>query len=146
MKKKILITAGLFLLIAIVAVCYAAATATVNLTCTVAGLGSSSPQLSVSFTDGTAPTAAVYYYTTQTDINTAEAIALGDVSSVKGILMKCDANDFDVDCDYNSTNFDPDINLDEGEAAFFVPAGTVYIMNTDSGEKAVYEYIVYGTK
>jgi hypothetical protein len=134
------------LLAILVGVALGAATATINLTCTVTGLGSSSPQLSVSWTDGIAPDAAAYYYTTIATPNTAEALALGDVSSVKGILLKADACDIEVDCDYNSTNFDSDISIDAGEAAFFMPAGTVYIKNTDAGESCVYEYIIFGAK
>jgi hypothetical protein len=144
MKTGLLILG--ILLAVLVGVCLGAATATVNLTCSIAGLGSSSPQLSISFTDDVTPDTAAYFYTTIATPNTAEAIALGDVSTIEGILMKADACDVEVDCDFNSTNFDADIVIERGEAAYFMPSGTVYVKNQDAGESIQYEYVIFGAK
>jgi hypothetical protein len=134
------------LLAIIVGVALGAATATINLTCTVSGLGSSSPQLSINWTDDVTPDTAAYFYTTITTPNTAEALALGDISTIEGILLKADACDAELDCDYNSGSFDADITVERGEACYFMPVGTVYIKNQDAGASLQYEYIIFGAK
>ena len=90
------------------------------------------------------PTAATHQRRTLGVADTAEALDLGDVSTVEYIVIYADTNSIDIDCDFDSA-FDADIEIPQGEVAMFKPAGTVYIKNHDAGQAPVYEYTVIGT-
>lgn len=97
-------------------------------------------------TDGTTPTAATYNYRVLATGDTAEALDLGDISTVQGIAIKAIDYDLDIDCDYVSA-FDADMTVKAGEPAAIImnPAGTVYVKNNGAGETPAYEYLCWGT-
>lgn len=97
-------------------------------------------------TDGTAPTAFTYNYRVLAVADTAEALDLGDVSTIQGIIIKAIDYDLDIDCDFVSS-FDTDLTVEAGELPALIPnpAGTVYVKNNGSAETPAYEYLVWGT-
>jgi hypothetical protein len=100
--------------------------------------------LPVSWETTTTPTKYVRMRQVQATADTAEALDIGDVSTPDLIVIECIANDVDIDCNY-SASFSADITVNEGEAAVFKPAGTVYIKNNDASEASTVEYLVVGT-
>ena len=119
-------------------------TASVTISLNITGLGQASPNLSKSFT-GTTPDAVHYDYRQLAEADAAEALDLGDVSTVEGIAIYAASKDLDVDCDFVDA-FDIDIPIAEGQAAYFKPEGTVYVKNATGAEQPIYEYIVFGTR
>ncbi len=119
------------------------ANALVELALTLTGLGQRH-EPTFSFNIGTTPTAFTYNYRVLASAGTAEALDLGDVSTVLGILITAIDLDLLVDADWVSS-FDADIIVQAGEVAFFKPSGSVYVQNQDSGETPKYEYYVIGT-
>ncbi len=120
-----------------------AANALVELALTLTGLGTRHDP-TFSFNIGTTPTSVTYNYRTLASAGTAEALDLGDVSTVYGILIKAVDSDIELDCNFSSS-FSADLKIKSGEVAFFMPAGSVYVQNEDSGETPSYEYYVIGT-
>jgi len=119
-----------------------AAEANVSIIAEVTGLG----QLQVlaeKFAVTTTPARVHYQYMEQATANTAEALDVGDVGTVHLIILKCVANDVDIDTSYVTT-FSAEIEVQEGEVAVFKPTGTVYIQNDDTDEKSTVEYLVIG--
>lgn len=94
----------------------------------------------------TTPTAATYNYRVLATADTAEALDLGDISTVLLIVIKAIDNDLDIDLDFVSS-FDADLTLiPSGPPAVIPnPSGTVYVKNNDASETPAYEYIVVGT-
>ncbi len=72
-------------------------------------------------------------------------LALGDVSTVEGVLIRAVDLALDVDCDYVSS-FDADIPLAAGKSAYFKPEGIVRVKNGAGAEQPLYEYIVFGNR
>jgi hypothetical protein len=96
-------------------------------------------------TDGTTPTAGSYMYRKLAVADTAEALDLGDVSTVTCIVIRAVTNDLDVDLDYSAA-FDKDFTLAAGEIPAVIPTPVlVYVKNNGAGEAPVYEYLVIGT-
>ena len=94
--------------------------------------------------DETTPTAGCYMYRTITTANTAEALDLGDVSTVTAIILYAVDYDVDIDCDF-SVAFDADLTAKAAGIPVVItyPAGTVYVKGeTDQTPK--YEYVVVG--
>jgi len=120
-----------------------AGASSVSMSTTVSGLGSSHT-IANTFT-GTVPTAVTAQYVTQTTTDTAQALSLGNVSTVEGILIKAVTKALDIDTSYVSS-FAAEILLAEGQSTYFKPNGTVYVKNHTAEEVCVFEYIVYGTK
>lgn len=119
-----------------------AAEATVNIIAEVTGLG----QLQVlaeKFAITTTPARCVYQYMEQATADTEEALDISDVGTVHLIILKCIANDVDIDTSFVST-FSAEIECQEGEVTVFKPTGTVYIKNDDDTEKSTIEYLVIG--
>lgn len=119
------------------------ATANIKILADVTGLGERM-EFVESFDVSTDPTVFTHQYRIQATSDTAEALALGDVSTEHMVIIKAVTNDMDVDCDYSAT-FDADINIPQGEVAIFKPSGTVYIKNATAAETVTYEYWVLGT-
>lgn len=119
-----------------------AAEATVSIIAELTGLGQLQ-QLAEKFSVTTTPARCVYHYMEQASADQAEALVIGDVGTVHLIIMKCIANDVDVDTSWVSS-FNAEIEIQEGEVAVFKPKGTVYIQNDDSSEKSTIEYLVIG--
>lgn len=96
-------------------------------------------------TDETAPTAGAYMYRTIATADTAEALDLGDVSTVTGIILYAVDYDVDIDCDYVSS-FDADLTAKAAGIPVVItyPAGTVYVKG-ETGQTPKYEYVVWGT-
>jgi hypothetical protein len=96
-------------------------------------------------TDETTPTAAAYMYRTIAAADTAEALDLGDVSTVTGIILYAVDFDVDIDCDFVSA-FDADLTAKAGGIPVVItyPAGTVYVQG-ESGQTPKYEFVVWGT-
>lgn len=96
-------------------------------------------------TDETTPTAGSYMYRTIATADTAEALDLGDVSTVTAIVLYAVDYDVDIDCDYVSA-FDADLTAKAAgiPAVITYPAGTVYVKG-ESGQTPKYEYLVIGT-
>ncbi len=115
----------------------------VELALTLTGLGQRHDP-TFSFNIGTTPTSSTYNYRVLATTNTAEALDLGDVSTVYGIMIKAVDGDIELDCNWSSS-FSADLKVKSGEVAFFMPAGTVYVKNEDTGETPAYEYYVIGT-
>ena len=120
-----------------------AGAANVSTTLTVSGLGASRTQDN-SFS-GEVPTAVTSQYITQTTSDAAEALPLGDISTVEGVLIKAISNDAYIDTSFNSS-MSNEIELAEGESCYFKPVGTVYFLNkTANPAKVVLDYTVFGT-
>jgi len=122
-----------------------AASVDVTIIAELTGLGIDIPFIKKG-TDGTTPTAATYNYRVLATTNTAEALDLGDISTVQGIAIRAVDYDLDIDCDYVSA-FDSDITVKAGEISALIPnpAGTVYVKNNGTDETPAYEYLVWGT-
>jgi hypothetical protein len=95
------------------------------------------------FSVTTTPTAGTYNYRTLATADTAEALDLGDVTTVHMIWIKAIDLDIEIDADYVSS-FDADIVVHAGEVALFKPSGVVYVKNQDASETPKYEYVVIG--
>ena len=96
-------------------------------------------------TDETTPTAGAYMYRTIATANTAEALDLGDVSTVTAIVLYAVDYDVDIDCDYSAA-FDADLTAKAGSFPAIIPypAGTVYVQG-ETDQTPAYEYLVIGT-
>ena len=96
-------------------------------------------------TDETTPTAGTYNYRTIATADTAEALDLGDVSTVTMVILYAVDYDVDIDCDFVSS-FDADLTAKAGgiPAVIPYPAGTVYVKG-ESGQTPKYEFVVIGT-
>jgi hypothetical protein len=95
------------------------------------------------FSVTTTPTAVTYNYRTLATADTAEALDLGDVTTVEMIIIKA-IGAIDVDTTYVSS-FASEIRLAAGEVAMFKPVGTVYVKNYTALATPAYEYWVCGT-
>jgi len=95
--------------------------------------------------DETTPTAGAYMYRTIATADTAEALDLGDVSTVTMVVLYAVDYDVSIDCDYVAA-FDADMTAKAGgiPAVIPYPAGTVYVKG-ESGQTPKYEYLVIGT-
>lgn len=98
--------------------------------------------LSVSFT-GTVPTGVTHEHRALAS-NTSEALDLGDVATINGILFKAVSKDFTIDTTYVDA-YVAEISVPEGETAYFAPSGTVHVKNIDEADAGTYSYIVFGT-
>ena len=94
--------------------------------------------------DETTPTAGSYMYRTIAAANTAEALDLGDVSTVTAIVLYAVDYDVLIDCDWVDT-FDADLTAKATGIPVVItyPAGTVYVQGeTDQTPK--FEYLLIG--
>lgn len=96
-------------------------------------------------TDETTPTAGAYMYRVIATADTAEALDLGDVSTVTAIILSAIDYDVDIDCDYVAS-FDADLTAKAGGIPVVItyPAGTVYVKG-ESGQTPKFEYLIIGT-
>jgi len=96
--------------------------------------------------DGTTPTAATYNYRVLATANTAEALDLGDISTVTGIAIRAIDYDLDIDLDFVAA-FDADLTVKAGELPALIPnpAGTIYVNGSETDETPKYEYLIWGT-
>lgn len=96
-------------------------------------------------TDETTPTAGTYNYRVIVAADTAEALDLGDVSTVTAIVLYAIDYDVDIDCDFVSA-FDADMTAKAAGIPVVItyPAGTVYVQG-ESGQTPKFEYLVIGT-
>lgn len=120
-----------------------AASCDVSVIAEVTGLG----QLQVlaeKFAITTAPARVHYQYMEQYEADAHEVLDIGDVGTVHLIILKCIANDVDIDTSYVAPTFAAEIEVQEGEVAVFKPTGTVWIRNDDDAEKSTIEYLVIG--
>ena len=120
-----------------------AAEANVSVICEVTGLGQLQ-MMAEKFAITTTPARVHYQYMEQTTADVAEVLDVGDVGTVHLIVLKCIANDVDIDTSY-SASFSSEIEVQEGEVAVFKPVGTVWVENNDAGEKSTIEYLVIGS-
>lgn len=120
----------------------ATATVTTSLTCT--GLGATL-KLTNSFT-GTTPTALTQNYRVLGTADSEEALDLGDVATVEGVLIKAVSGAIYVDTSFDTT-FVNELVIAEGESAYFKPVGVkpVYVINYTAGETPSYSFVVFGT-
>ena len=96
-------------------------------------------------TDGTTPTAGAYMYRKLATANTAEALDLGDVSTVTCVIIRAVDFNLDIDLDFSSS-FDADFTINAGEIPAVIPNPTlVYVNGSESDETPVYEYLIVGT-
>jgi len=95
--------------------------------------------------DETTPTAGAYHYSTIVTADTAQALDLGDVSTVTGIILYAIDYDVLIDLDFVSA-FDVDQTAKAAGIPVVItyPAGTVYVQG-ESGQTPKFEYIVWGT-
>jgi len=96
-------------------------------------------------TDETTPTAGSYMYRTMGGADAAEALDLGDVSTVTAIVLYAIDYDVLIDCDWD-TAFDEDLTAKAAGIPVVItyPAGTVYVQG-EAGQTPKYEYLVIGT-
>lgn len=120
-----------------------AAECSVSIIAELTGLGQLQ-QLAEKFSITTTPARVHYQYMEQYEANTHEVLDVGDVGTVHLIILKCIANDVDIDTSYVATTFSAEIEVQEGEVAVFKPTGTVWIRNDDDDEKSTIEYLVIG--
>ena len=120
-----------------------AAECNINLLAEITGLGKEL-RIPERFSTTAVPTRVFYQYMVQAVADTAEAIAVGDVGTIELIIMKCVANDVDVDTSFSSS-FSAELTIPEGEVQIFKPTGTVYLKNDDAAELSTVEYWVIGT-
>lgn len=83
-------------------------------------------------------------YKEQATADTEEALPLGGVTTPHLVIIKCIANDVDVDCNYTDATFRANVTVQEGEVSVFMPSGDVYIKNNDVGEKSIYAAWIWG--
>ena len=116
----------------------------INLIAKLTGLGEQVDFIKTG-TDETTPTAGAYMYRTIATANTAEALDLGDVSTVTAIILYAVDYDVDIDCDYVAA-FDADLTAKAAGIPVVItyPAGTVYVKG-ETGQTPKYEYLVIGT-
>ena len=119
-----------------------AAEATITILAEVTGLGQLQ-QLAEKFIVTTTPARVHYQYMIQATADADEVLDIGDVGTVHLIILKCIANDVDIDTSY-SASFSAEIEVQEGEVTVFKPVGTVHIKNNDSGEQSTIEYLIIG--
>jgi hypothetical protein len=120
-----------------------AATGTISVLAQVLGLGKEL-EFAEKFNTTATPTRVLYHYMEQATLDTDEAIAVGDVGTIELIIMKCIANDVNIDTSF-SASFSAEISIQEGEVAVFKPSGTVHMEAGSATEKSTIEYIVIGT-
>lgn len=120
-----------------------AAEANVSVIAEVTGLGQLQ-MMAEKFSVTTTPARVHYQYMEQATADVDEALDVGDVGTIHLIVLKCIANDVDIDTSFSST-FSAEIECQDGEVSIFKPTGTVYIKNNDSAEKSLIEYLVIGT-
>ena len=119
-----------------------AAECTVSIIAELTGLGQLQ-QLAEKFSVTTTPARVYYQYMEQATTNAHEVLGIGDVGTIHLIVLKCIANDVDIDTSYSASH-SAEIEVQEGEVAVFKPSGTVWIENNDAGEKSTIEYLVIG--
>ncbi|MBA7617117.1 hypothetical protein ES703_24428 [subsurface metagenome] len=124
-----------------------AGVATINLSLSVSGLGKASYTLPVSFT-GTVPTVVAQGYRLLA-AGASEALPLGDVAAVEGVLIfaaVCDDGAIEVDTSFDSA-FNAELTMAEGEAQYFKiadDAKPIHVKNADDAAGA-YGFLVFGT-
>jgi len=98
-------------------------------------------------TDGTAPTSTTGLATrTLAVADTAEALDLGGVTTVQGILIWTNDYDLDIDTSFVAA-FNAEQTVEAGELPVLIvnPGGTVYVNGNVNTETPSYTYIVWGT-
>ena len=122
-----------------------AAKAEVQIMVDVSGLGSG-VNLKDIFIDDTAPEVAIKSdYQVQETADVAEALNVGAVDTIHGVLLEAKTGDISVDTSYSVT-FHEEILIREGTSQFFCPSGVVYIKNATALEQVAFSYIVYGVQ
>ena len=119
-----------------------AASGTVNIIAQLLGLGKEMNFID-RFTLTNTPTKSHYAYKQQATGGTAEALDIGDITTIDLIVIKAVTNDMEIDTSWVSSA-NAELIVLEGEIAVFNPSGTVYIDNQDGVEQVTYEYIVIG--
>jgi len=96
-------------------------------------------------TDETTPTAGTYNYRTIADADTAEALDLGDVTTVTAIVLYAIDYDVLIDTTY-SASFSSELTAKAGGIPVVItyPTGTVYVQG-ETGKTSKFEYLVIGT-
>lgn len=120
-----------------------AAQAEVNVAVSIQGLGKGI-EVKDNYVDTTAPDTAIHIpEMTQTTADVAEALDVGSVSTIRGIIIRAIDGDIAVDTSFNST-FSSELLISEGQSQLFCPVGTVYIKNNTALETVKFEYVVFG--
>ncbi len=119
-----------------------AASGTINIIAQLLGLGKELNFID-RFTLTNTPTKSHYAYKQQVAANTAEALDIGDISTIDLIVIKAITNDMEIDTSWVSSE-NAEIVVLEGEITVFKPSGTVYVDNQTADEQVTYEYIVIG--
>ena len=122
-----------------------AARAEVTIAVSIDGLGNGAEVKDTS-QDTTAPDTLIHIpEMTQETADTEEALNVGAVDTIRGIMIRAIDGDIAVDTSFVTT-FSSELLIREGQSQFFVPTGTVYIKNNTALETVKFEYIVFGTQ
>ena len=122
-----------------------AAEANVSIIASLTGLGKNL-EFAEKFATSTTITRAMQHYAVQDTANTDQVLELGDVGTIQLLIIKCVDNDVNLDLDYDSSAFDADLQIQEGECAVIpTPSGIVRFRNVTTDEVSTIEYLLLGT-
>lgn len=119
-----------------------AATVTSKLITTIEGLGKIL-EFAESWSQTTTATRKVENYQVQATADTAEALQLGDVTTIHTLVLKAVSKNVAVDTSYLTT-FSTEFTVPEGEVIVITRPGTVYLKNATATETFTVEYIASG--
>ena len=120
-------------------------TAKIVINLSIDGLGKGT-EVKDAFTDETAPDVALHVeQQVQETADEEEVLNVGAVDTIRGIWIRSIDNDIAIDTSFDSS-FNSELLVREGHCAFFVPCGTVYIMNNTELEQVTFEYAVFGVQ
>jgi hypothetical protein len=107
------------------------------------GLGRGS-ECKDSFVDSTTPEVVVNVESMVQEVaDTAQALDVGSIDTVKGLWITAIENDLLIDTSY-SASFSAEVRVREGQSRYIEPYGTVYIKNETALEKCTFGYLVWG--
>jgi hypothetical protein len=122
-----------------------AAKVEVSISVSIDGLGKGT-EIKDCFIDAVAPEVAIHIESqTLEATNTPEALNVGAVDTIRGILIRAITEDLGVDTDYVST-YHERLLIRAGTSSYFCPSGVVYVRNATDDVLPTWETVVFGTQ